>query len=154
MQAVRDKILANVAMEPNTGCWLWTGLLTSKGYARMRIGREQRGHRHSFDAFKGPIAAGMYVCHACDVRSCVNPEHLWLGTNADNMRDMVGKRRLGMIPPPKAVSRRSARAKLSPDQVRTIRAGRESINQLARRFGVSHGAVHRARRFVTYRHVA
>lgn len=78
--------------DPNSGCWLWFGLLTSKGYGRF--GKNgKRAHRISYMSFVGPIPLGMCVCHRCDQPSCVNPSHLFLGTVADNQRDMQKKGR-------------------------------------------------------------
>lgn len=76
-------------------CWLWTGTRNSKGYGRFRDNdRMIVAHRIAWDlAGRGPIPAGMQLCHVCDVRACVNPEHLFLGTQSDNMRDCVKKGR-------------------------------------------------------------
>lgn len=81
-------------------CWEWMGYRrpqrTSRlGYARMGIGRNQTDyvHRVSYVVHHGPIPDGMFVCHRCDNPPCGNPNHLFLGTQTDNMRDMLGKNR-------------------------------------------------------------
>ena len=71
-------------------CWLWEGCIDRRGYGR--IGRE-RAHRRMWQSCHGPIPAGMFVCHTCDNPPCVRPDHLFLGTHTDNMRDMVSKGR-------------------------------------------------------------
>lgn len=77
-------------------CWLWTaaiGRLT--GYGQFCVFRRPiKAHRFAWVLTRGPIPDGLFVCHHCDVRHCVNPAHLWLGTNLENMRDAQAKGRL------------------------------------------------------------
>lgn len=80
--------------EPNSGCWLWIASKTKFGYGQFKIEKDMRlAHRISFKLYKGEIPKGLHVLHTCDVRCCVNPEHLVLGTHTDNMRDMFKKNR-------------------------------------------------------------
>ena len=75
------------------GCILWTGCI-SKGYGQIgRGGKTFKAHRYSYEANVGPITNGLHVMHSCDVKNCVNPQHLSLGTHADNMADMKRKGR-------------------------------------------------------------
>lgn len=78
------------------GCWLWIGALTQSGYGKWPMNRTDKvrpAHRLSYTLYKGEIPTGLHVCHSCDVRCCVNPDHLFLGTHQDNMRDMTLKKR-------------------------------------------------------------
>lgn len=76
-----------------TRCWLWTAQC-SRGYGRIWLkGSQSAAHRYSYELHKGPIPNGMLLCHSCDVRNCVNPEHLWLGSSLENNHDMIDKAR-------------------------------------------------------------
>lgn len=77
------------------GCWLWTGHRDYHSYGRFRTGKGTRmfAHRFAWELLRDKIPAGMIICHRCDNPSCVNPEHLFVGTNADNTRDMFQKNR-------------------------------------------------------------
>lgn len=78
-------------------CWEWTGYVMPNGYGTFGRGRAIEGkvyaHRFAYEALVGPIPVGQHVCHRCDNRRCVRPDHLFLGTQRDNMRDMVAKGR-------------------------------------------------------------
>ena len=93
-----EDIIRNVMFTPFCGCWLWTGHLTDRKYGRQygRIsfeGKNISAHRLSYMIFKGVRPRMMFVCHKCDTPACVNPDHLFLGTNMDNVRDMISKNR-------------------------------------------------------------
>src|SRR6185369_2192030 len=80
---------------PEAGCWLWLGTIKAKGYGGFTVvkGESQRAHRVSWIITHGKIPEGMCVLHKCDTRSCVNPDHLFLGTNDDNVKDRGKKDR-------------------------------------------------------------
>lgn len=76
--------------DKKTGCHVWLRSLTEKGYGRLYVnGKRLRAHRFAYERAKGPIPAGLFVLHDCDVKPCVNPEHLYVGTNDDNVRDRI-----------------------------------------------------------------
>ncbi len=89
-----DSIRSNVMVDLNSGCWLWEGHLDTSGYgALFALGKNLRMHRVSYELFRGEIPTGMWALHKCDVRSCVNPNHIWLGTVQDNNADTKAKGR-------------------------------------------------------------
>ncbi len=87
-----------------TPCWMWTGTLSRRGYGSLSRGRRDQGHvratRLSWELHVGPIPDGLFVLHHCDNPPCVRPEHLFLGTQRDNITDMVSKGRRGGPTPP------------------------------------------------------
>lgn len=89
----KQKILSRVT-KTESGCWIWQGHLMSEGYAEMYFrGKLWRAHRLSYIFWKGEFDLSLDICHTCDVKRCVNPEHLWVGTHRQNMIDHVQKGR-------------------------------------------------------------
>jgi hypothetical protein len=79
--------------EPNSGCWLWLGAMAS-GYGTFLVNGKMTGaHRVAWQLYRGEISEGLFICHSCDVPSCVNPGHLFVGSNTDNQRDALNKGR-------------------------------------------------------------
>lgn len=132
-----DRLFEKAIPEPNTGCWIWTGAATSRGYGHMWDGTAyEKAHRLSYKLHHGPIPSGMHVCHRCDNPSCINPDHLWLGTPRANVRDCIAKGRAkrGVL-----FGEASPSAKLSSsdvDLIRSVPLGYGTGVALARRFGV------------------
>jgi len=137
--AILVRFWAQVHKTP--GCWTWTGGCNADGYGRMRIGTGQRirAHRISWFIHHGPVPVGMCVLHRCDNPPCINPDHLFLGTNPDNTADRHSKGR-------SACGDRSG-ARLHPDT--HVRGERSPLAKLAERQVVSirelwaHGAERR-----------
>ncbi len=132
--------------EPNSGCWLWTGNLNNMGYGKFSINRKIVGaHRVSYTMNKGTIPDKLLVCHTCDVRSCVNPDHLFLGTHKENSEDMSRKGRTS-----------KSASKLSDNQVIEIinlRKNGFKIKEISSMFNVSEVIIQRASTGYTYKHV-
>ena len=146
----RERLMAK-AVPDESGCLVWVGSTSPQtGYGFFVLsGRVHSAHRASFLLFKGPIPEGMQVMHSCDVRACVNPDHLSLGTHRDNMADMVRKGR-------QCRGVRVKQSKLTPEKVREIRrrhAAGEPQNSLAREFGVSAASLNDVVHHKTWRHI-
>lgn len=96
-EQVLSGLLARTAPIPFSGCHIWMGSCMANGYGQIGYrGKNAAAHRVSWLLQRGPIPEGMSVLHRCDIRCCVNPEHLFLGTALDNVRDMVSKGRQRM----------------------------------------------------------
>lgn len=92
--SLKCRFMQYVKINSKTLCWEWQGIIKRDGYGILYIDKKGvRAHRVSYDMFKSNKCNDMYVCHSCDITYCVNPEHLWLGTNQDNQMDSVMKKR-------------------------------------------------------------
>ncbi len=123
-------------------CWLWTGIENSNGYGRFVYKNKHRlAHRFIYELRFGQIPRRMNVCHRCDNRKCVNPGHLWLGTQSDNIADAVSK---GRLRAPNTRGDRNGNSVLTWAKVRTVREmharGMRKID-IAKHFGVSAATV-------------
>src|SRR3954462_4514752 len=147
----RERFLAKVCPEPNGGCWLWRGRGVASGYGMGRFERKMYpAHRLAWKFFRGEIGPGLVVCHKCDVRACVNPDHLFLGTMADNIRDMKEK---GRSPHGDEHSRSKLTAK-AVSRIKTMLAHRHMrVSEIARAFGVTHATIDCIAKGKTWRHV-
>ena len=127
-------------VDKTLSCWLWTGYKIN-GYGKILVGTRyghQFAHRVSWEIHHSKIPDGMLVCHACDTPACVNPDHLFLGTQKDNLKDMSVKGR-------SLRGEKSKLAILTEEEVREIRKNWPAKTQieLSRLYGVSKGCIHR-----------
>lgn len=126
---LRERLEKMVMFEPNTGCWFWIGSLTASGsYGQISVnGVPKRAHRVSFEVYKHNISNGLLVLHHCDNSMCINPDHLFLGTYADNTRDMIKKGRAKLSP---AYGKNNPRNKFTENDILNIRNRRENGESL------------------------
>lgn len=174
--AILHRIISRCKVNLETGCWEFQGARID-GYGRIKIKGKTAGvHRVAWEAFNGPVPQGLFVCHHCDNPPCVNPDHLFVGTNRDNMVDMCEKGRNGMQGHPerhvfrlhpellliwKSIVARGesvGTAKLTESDVIEIRRLRRetgaSYLQIASAFGVTRSNVGAILRRKTWTHVA
>ena len=146
--SLEAKIKAGYRVDPETGCWNWTGTLTASGYGQVCTGRSKHAsaHRVAYSLFVGEIPKGLFACHRCDNRRCINPAHLFLGTAKDNADDMVRKGR-------QMRGESHYAAKLKTEQVDSIRADGREYREIAADYGVSHALVGHIKRGKAWRSV-
>lgn len=114
------RLLENFATDPSTGCWIWTGHTYSNGYGVLKVfGKDVSAHRYSYQLHKGPIPDGMEILHSCDVRGCINPDHLRVGTHQENMAEAAERGRMPRGVAHSMYGRRNPRPKQS-NKVRVL----------------------------------
>lgn len=119
--------------EPNSGCVLWTGATNAAGYGIINHqNRPHLAHRLSWQIANGPIPEALAALHKCDVRACINPDHIFLGTRADNNADMVAKKRNKPCR-----GEQQGNAKLSVDEVRLIRSSPGLQREIAAQYAIT-----------------
>ncbi len=150
LQSIEEKFWRYIEPEPNSGCWLWSGS-TGGLPPRWRYGKITHGklslsaHRVSWEIHKGQIPSDLCVCHKCDTTLCCNPEHLFLGTDADNAHDCCNKgrgNRNGV---------RNRHAKLTEAQIAAIRLDARSSYIVAADYGVTWGHINKIRSGLAWR---
>lgn len=146
-RTVKERFWKKVDKRGPGGCWNWEASQVGKGYGGFFFREKgQRAHRVSWILAFGEIPDGLKVLHHCDNRLCVNPRHLFLGTDADNARDRTEK---GRTPH----GENHYRSILTADAVREIRQSRATKANLATRYGVSADAIARVQRRFNWKHL-
>lgn len=145
MQRFWDKVRLG---SPNE-CWEWLAHRNHTGYGTFRLnGKEQKAHKASYQLNVGAIPEGMCVCHHCDNPSCINPAHLFLGTQVDNVADRDAKGRQA-----KLKGENNGRAKLTDADVLAIRDSGLSQNEIAAEYGVSQTVVSNIKIRKSWKHI-
>lgn len=151
MQTVEERFLSKVCK--TEFCWVWVAGVRSKktGYGAFRLGDDViDAHRMSYLLFVGEIPNGLLVCHSCDNRKCVNPDHLFLGTTLDNMRDAKQKGRLkGIKRSPYIRKRKTSDQQLA--EMRALSSQGVSYEEIAKRFSVDPRYVSRVVRGIWFK---
>lgn len=139
IDSCREYLVKNCDTNSQGGCWTWRAYTNPNGYGQFRRGGQSYlAHRAAYCLFNGPVIDGINVLHKCDNPPCCNPEHLFLGTQKENMQDCARKGRLFY-----------KWAKLTPDNVRAIRSYKfqhGDVGRLARQLGISRHQVTRIRK--------
>jgi hypothetical protein len=148
-QSLEVRFWSKVKKAGPDDCWMWTGSVWHVGYGTIWRDRKQAyAHRTAYELAHGAIPDGMCVCHRCDVKLCVNPAHLFLGTSRENFLDMVDKRR--------NARGEMLRQKLTAQKVRAMRAAYAmgaSQSALAREYNVNQSCVSRTVRGKHWAHI-
>lgn len=143
---VQQNFNSKIRITPS--CWLWQACKTgSSGYGQIVINRKKfYAHRIAYELYNGPIPAGLNILHKCDNPICVNPDHLRVGTQLENVQDMIAKNRnvKGSLSPA---------AKLNEADVRTIREDKRRNVEIAVAFGVSQQSICDIRKGRSWSHV-
>lgn len=135
--------------EPNSGCWLWMGTVNPRGYGILLIDNvPYRIHRLQWERFNGVIPKGLFICHKCDTPSCINPDHLFMGTHNDNMRDGVNKGRFARLQGIKHPS-----VKLTEQEVRKIRRDKREQKDIAADYGVCVSCISQIKNYKRWAHL-
>jgi hypothetical protein len=137
---LRTRLERHYECEPFSGCWLFTGKLDKDGYGSLRNrtgkGGDFKSHRVAWEVYVGPITQGLSVAHHCDVRSCVNPSHLYLATHRKNIADRSKRKR-------EPRGELCSWAKITRHDVDALRNSNESPSVWAQRLGISRSQAYR-----------
>jgi HNH endonuclease len=141
----------NAKIQKTDSCWIWTRSLDTHGYGQFGFrGKTRLAHRLAWEINHGPIPVGLFVCHRCDNPRCVNPKHLFLGTNRDNLDDarakgrLIGKHTRGEAHP---------KARFTNNQICFIRSAKMTAEALSKQFGCFVSTINKIRQKQTWRHI-
>lgn len=153
--SIHERVHAHYERGKKDECWIWQGFITVYGYGQLAASGKGAGtvlaHRASWESHHGrAIPKGMVVMHTCDTPACVNPSHLRLGTQRDNMKDMHAKGR-HVVPHPRGAEHHDSR--FTEADVRRIRASAASSADLAEVYGVNVSSIRRIRSRKTWKHL-
>ncbi len=135
-------------IEKTEGCWIWKGSIKKDGYGK--IGYKSSAHRRSYEYYKGEIPKGLCVCHSCDIRSCVNPDHLFLGTYKENSQDAVKK---GRMTRGSRVENSILTEQMVLD-IRKMRLSGKEYSEISKHFGIRKATIAHACKNRGWKHVA
>ena len=141
-----------VEIRSKNECWMWIASMRN-GRGRLQINKKSvPAPQVAWELTNGKIPIGKIVCHSCDTPACVNPNHLWIGTSFDNMRDMVAKGRWrGGCPKGALVGEKSPVARFTNVQAKAIMCSKKSNVELAIKYGVKPPTIWRIKHGVSYR---
>lgn len=141
----------------SNGCWEWNGKINNDGYGQLvdrnNQKKQKRAHKISYEVFKGEVPEGLSVCHSCDNKICVNPEHLWLGTPKENFRDAMKKGRMIFRG---AIGTEHINAKLDDEKVKEILERikrKEKPKEIAKIYGIHPQTIYQIKYGKAWSHV-
>ncbi len=135
------RFMKSYTVRPDTNCWLWNRATYANGYGWIKaFGKVVSAHRFSYELHKGPIPDGMHILHSCDVRNCVNPDHLRAGTHVENMAEAAERGRMPRGENHPNFGKRPKRPRQSKP-VRVLGKEYQSINAAERELGLGNGTV-------------
>ena len=155
--STRCRLLGSIVKK--NGCWEWKGSLHPNGYAyatNYETNKREHVHRISYRIFKGEIPIGLYVCHHCDNRKCIAPDHLFIGTAKENMQDAKAKGRLEHIKLLQSKGEKNGSSKLKESEVREIKkliSNGEKVAVISRKYKVSWSTINSIKRNETWGHI-
>ena len=161
MKQFKERFEDKYIPEPNSGCWLWNTTVNNAGYGIVKNNNKVMvAHRASYELYCEPIPDGMIICHKCDNRSCVNPDHLFVGSYKDNTHDMISKgrrytgdRSVIMRGNTNSQGSKNASAKLTEKQVIAIYRDTRTAKEIAADYSINANGVYRIKNGTRWKHI-